>query len=80
MFKLLTRNSAFGAKNVQNILKDFGIINPNIARNLRYYLPWYSASELYVQGMQYTPADPFTKHNDIASSGAFVAYSGLKTG
>ena len=39
MFKLLTRNSAFGAKNVQNILKDFGIINPNIARNLRYYLP-----------------------------------------
>lgn len=30
--------------------------------------------------MQYTPADPFTKHNDIASNGAFVAYSGLKTG
>ena len=36
MYKLLTRNSAFGIKNAQNILKDFGIVNPNIARNLRY--------------------------------------------
>lgn len=36
MYKLLTKNGAFGLKNIQNILKDFGIINPNIARNLRY--------------------------------------------
>jgi hypothetical protein len=35
MYKFLTRNNTFAIKNVQNILKDFGIVNPNIARNLR---------------------------------------------
>lgn len=35
MYKFLTRNNTFGVKNIQNILKNFGIVNPNIARNLR---------------------------------------------
>jgi hypothetical protein len=35
MFKLLTSSTAFGLKNVQGLLKDFGITNPNIVRNLR---------------------------------------------
>ena len=49
MYKFLTRNNAFGIKNVQNILKDFGIINPNIVRNLRwkpqYLVPQNSMSK-----------------------------------
>jgi hypothetical protein len=42
MYKLLTRTNVFYVKNIQNILKDFGIVNPNIARNLR-YLDLYTA-------------------------------------
>lgn len=36
MYKFLARTNVFGIKNIQKILKDFGIVNPNIARNLRY--------------------------------------------
>ena len=35
MLKLATKRALFGLVNVQNMLKGFGIINPNIARNLR---------------------------------------------
>jgi hypothetical protein len=35
MLKLATLHHFFALTNVQNILKGFGIVNPNIARNLR---------------------------------------------
>ena len=35
MLKLVNSCNVFGLKTVQNILKDFGIVNPNIVRNLR---------------------------------------------
>lgn len=64
----------------KNLLKNFGIINPNIVRNLRYNFVYVSVAELYESGLNYTPADPNTKSNRIADTGAFVAFSGLKTG
>jgi hypothetical protein len=39
-----------------------------------------SVAELYESGLNYTPADPNTKPNKIADTGAFVAFSGAKTG
>jgi hypothetical protein len=36
--------------------------------------------ELYESGINYTPADPNTKKNIIADTGALIAFSGLKTG
>lgn len=39
-----------------------------------------SVPELYESGLNYTPADPNTKANLIADSGAFVAFSGGRTG
>lgn len=30
--------------------------------------------------MPFSPSDAETKHNELASTGAFVAYSGTKTG
>lgn len=39
-----------------------------------------SAAELYESGLNYTPADPNTKPNKMADTGAFVAFSGAKTG
>jgi hypothetical protein len=79
MMQLLSRRFfAFSAN--KNLLKNFGIINPNIVRNLRYPPSLSSAAELYESGLNYTPADPNTKPNRIASSGAFVAFSGARTG
>lgn len=39
-----------------------------------------SVPELYESGLNYVPADPNTKANLIADSGAFVAFSGARTG
>lgn len=38
MYKLLHRSVAFFSDKTQKMLKNFGITNPNIARNLRYSL------------------------------------------
>jgi len=47
MFKLITTNTSFTLKNVQNILKGFGIVNPNIVRNLRHSF-FYLAYPIYM--------------------------------
>lgn len=36
--------------------------------------------EYYEYGIPYFPSDAETRHNELASTGAFVAYSGTKTG
>jgi hypothetical protein len=79
MYRLNLIN-AYKFSNNQNLLKGFGIVNASIARNLRYYILLLSTPEYYENGINYIPADPHTKKNQISSTGAFVAYSGLKTG
>jgi phosphoenolpyruvate carboxykinase (ATP) len=69
----LLRRGLFSFSSIQQILKGYGIINANIVRNL-------SVPELYESGLGHTPGDPDTRKNLISSTGAFVAFSGLKTG
>lgn len=57
----------------KNLLKSFGIVNPNIVRNL-------SVPEYYECGLNVTPSDTEVKVSEISNTGAFVAYSGAKTG
>ncbi len=74
MFKFLNRCSVFRfSGNNQNLLKPFGITNPTIVRNL-------SVPEYYEYGINYTPSDATIPRNAISSTGAFIAYSGAKTG
>jgi phosphoenolpyruvate carboxykinase (ATP) len=74
MFRFLTNLPIrrFGSSN-QNLLKSFGITNPTILRNL-------SVPEYYECGVNFTPSDPNIPRNAISNTGAFVAYSGAKTG
>ena len=62
-----------------------------LAEELRHHQPQHrqkpevlfdlvSVPELYESGLNYTPADPNTKANLIADTGAFVAFSGARTG
>jgi hypothetical protein len=64
----------------QHLLKNFGIINGKIVRNLRFVFFLFSVPEYYESGINFTPADPQTKKNQISNTGAFCAYSGSKTG
>jgi ATP-dependent phosphoenolpyruvate carboxykinase len=43
-------------------------------------LDLFRISEYYERGAINNPADPETKKSSIADSGAFVAYSGAKSG
>lgn len=55
-------------------LKQLGFTNRNMLRNS-------TVSELYKIGYQsIVPVDPSTKQTTVSSSGALVAYSGVKTG
>lgn len=74
MLKFLTNLPVrrFGSSN-KNLLKPFGITNPTILRNL-------SVPEYYECGVNFTPSDPTVPRNEISSTGAFVAFSGAKTG
>ena len=55
-------------------LDKLGISNTNILRNL-------STADLYeIALLKNKPADPLTRVNTLAESGALIAYSGLKTG
>jgi len=73
MFKFLTTSSLFRFGSNQNLLKNFGIVNPTIVRNL-------SVPEYYEYGINFTPSDPNVHRNEISNTGAFIAYSGAKTG
>ena len=39
-----------------------------------------SVPEYYESGINFTPSDAETRHNILSDTGAFVAYSGSKTG
>ena len=54
-------------------MKQFGIKTPVIHRNLK-------ISQYYEMGCIVNPADPETRKSCVADSGAFVAYSGAKSG
>lgn len=74
MFKFLTTSTLFRVSSInQNLLKPFGITNPTILRNL-------SVPEFYEYGVNFSPSDPTVQRNAISSTGAFIAYSGAKTG
>lgn len=76
MFKFLNTSSLVRfatSPNNQNLLKPFGIVRPTILRNL-------TVSEFYEYGINFTPSDHSVHRNEISSTGAFVAYSGAKTG
>lgn len=69
----------------ENLLKKFGITNPDIYRNLTYYFyHLFRVSEYYEFGLGNSSQDPDSKSSvrpdNIADSGAFVAYSGKCTG
>jgi hypothetical protein len=40
----------------------------------------FRIASFYEHGMKYAPSDRNTKMNTISNTGAFVAYSGAKTG
>lgn len=63
-----------------NLLKQFGIINPIIYRNLTYFLPDRRVPEYYEKGVNFSPSDAETRTNSLTDTGAFVAYSGKNTG
>lgn len=46
----------------------------------RIILYLYSVPEYYELGINFTPSDAETRHNALSDTGAFVAYSGSKTG
>jgi hypothetical protein len=48
MRQLLNRSLFWFSKSQQDLLKNFGIVNPNIARNLR-YLDSYSALQSFMK-------------------------------
>ena len=48
MRQLLNRSLFWFAKSQQGLLKNFGIVNPNIARNLR-YLNFYPALQSFMR-------------------------------
>ena len=69
----------------ENLLKKFGITNPDIYRNLTYFFYlFFRVSEYYEFGLNSSNHDPDAKSSvkpdSIADSGAFVAYSGKCTG
>lgn len=81
--KLFTRFSTHALSSPDaniNLLRQFGIVNPRIFRNLTYHLYLYSVPEYYESGINFTPSDSETRHNALSDTGAFVAYSGSKTG
>lgn len=83
MQKLLTRGffqfSNHQNQN-QNLLKTLESLIPISSENSGKVLPLSSVLEYYETAMHLIPADPSTRKNQIASTGAFIAYSGAKTG
>ena len=63
-----------------NLLRQFGIINPIIYRNLTYSFVTNRVPEYYERGVNFQPSDAQTRTNSLTDSGAFVAYSGKNTG
>jgi ATP-dependent phosphoenolpyruvate carboxykinase len=73
-------NKCFYQQLKKNLVEHFGIKTPLIQRNLKYFNYLYRISEYYEGSSITNPADPETKRSCMADSGAFVAYSGLKSG
>lgn len=48
------------------------------SRNFSIYS--FRVPEFYEYGVNFTPSDPTVHRNEISNTGAFIAYSGAKTG